>query len=99
MFSKKEILLFVVGLVLAIALTVSGTLYVFKYYLVLHDPRILLSNRAGSGPRKRSSGKSGGETAETLNYKSAIVAGNPDGRLAMRFPPRNAFAQIDPPAP
>jgi hypothetical protein len=50
MFSKKEILLFVVGLVLAIALTVSGTLYVFKYYLVLHDPSDPLVKQGGLRP-------------------------------------------------
>jgi hypothetical protein len=38
MFSKKEILVFVAGTLLATVLTVLGTFYVFKYYLLLHDP-------------------------------------------------------------
>jgi hypothetical protein len=50
MFSKREILVFVAGSFLAIVLTVLGTLYVFKYYLVLHDPSDPLVKQGGLKP-------------------------------------------------
>ena len=55
MFSKKEILVFVAGTLLATVLTVLGTFYVFKYYLLLHDPNDPLVKQAASSRRKRSS--------------------------------------------
>ena len=47
MFSKREILVFAVGIVLATVLTLLATLYAFKYYFVLRDPRDPLIKQGG----------------------------------------------------
>jgi hypothetical protein len=39
MFSMREILVFVAGMVLATVLTVLGTFYFLKNYILLHDSR------------------------------------------------------------
>jgi hypothetical protein len=39
MFSMREILVFAVGMVLATVLTVLGTFYFLKNYVLLHDSR------------------------------------------------------------
>jgi hypothetical protein len=44
-FTKREVLIFVTGLLLVTSLCVSGTIYVLQYYLVLHDPADPLGQR------------------------------------------------------
>jgi hypothetical protein len=53
MFSNREILVFVAGSLLAAVLTVLGTLYVFQYYLVLHDPNDPLVKQGGLKPSQQ----------------------------------------------
>jgi hypothetical protein len=55
MFSMREFLVFVVGMVLATLLTVLGR-FTFSRITFCCSPAITLSNRAGSSRRKRSSG-------------------------------------------
>jgi hypothetical protein len=50
MFSKREFLVFAVGTVLATVLTVFGTFYFLKNYLVLRDPRDPLVKQGGLRP-------------------------------------------------
>jgi hypothetical protein len=50
MFSMREILVFAVGMVLATVLTVLGTFYFLKNYLVLHDPSDPLVKQGGLEP-------------------------------------------------
>jgi hypothetical protein len=50
MFSMREILVFVVGMVLATVLTVLGTFYFLKNYILLHDSRDPLVKQGGLKP-------------------------------------------------
>ena len=50
MFSKREFLVFAVGLVLATALTILGTFYFLKNYILLHDSRDPLVKQGGLKP-------------------------------------------------
>jgi len=50
MFSKREILVFVVGMVLATVVTVLETFYALKHYLVLHNPADPLVKQGGLKP-------------------------------------------------
>ena len=53
MFRKREILVFVVGMVLATVLTMFGTFYFLKNYLVLRDPRDPLVKQGGLRPSQQ----------------------------------------------
>jgi hypothetical protein len=50
MFSMREILVFIVDMVLATMLTVLGTFYFLKNYILLHDSRDPLVKRGGLKP-------------------------------------------------
>jgi hypothetical protein len=50
MFSMKEILVFTVGMVLATVLTLMGTFYFLKNYVLLHDSRDPLVKQSGLKP-------------------------------------------------
>jgi hypothetical protein len=47
MFSMREILVFAVGMVLATVLTVMGTFYFLKNYILLHDSHDPLVKQGG----------------------------------------------------
>jgi hypothetical protein len=51
-FTKREVLIFVTGLLLVTSLFVSGTIYVLQYYLVLHDPADPLVKQGGLKPEQ-----------------------------------------------
>ena len=53
MFSKREILVFIVGMVLATVVTVSGALYFLKDYILLHDSRDPLVKQGGLKPSQQ----------------------------------------------
>ena len=50
MFSMREILVFVAGMVLATVLTVLGTFYFLRNYILLHDSRDPLVKQGGLRP-------------------------------------------------
>ena len=50
MFGMREILVFAVGMLLATVLTVLGTFYFLKNYLVLRDPHDPLVKQGGLKP-------------------------------------------------
>jgi hypothetical protein len=49
-FTKREVLIFLAGLLLTIVLTVFGTFYVIKHYVLLHDPTDPLVKQGGLTP-------------------------------------------------
>jgi uncharacterized membrane protein len=50
MFSMREIVVFVAGMVLATVLTVLGTFYFLKNYILLHDSHDPLVKQGGLKP-------------------------------------------------
>jgi hypothetical protein len=50
MFRVREFLVFIVGMVLATMLTVLGTFYFLKNYILLHDSRDPLVKQGGLKP-------------------------------------------------
>jgi hypothetical protein len=50
MFSMREIMVFLVGMMLATVLTVLGTFYFLKNYILLHDSRDPLVKQGGLKP-------------------------------------------------
>jgi hypothetical protein len=51
-FTKREVLIFVTGLLLVTFVCVSGTIYVLQYYVVLHDPADPLVKQGGLKPEQ-----------------------------------------------
>jgi hypothetical protein len=51
-FTKREVLIFVTGLLLVTFVCVSGTTYVLQYYVVLHDPADPLVKQGGLKPHQ-----------------------------------------------
>jgi hypothetical protein len=52
MFSKREILVFVAGLLLATVLALWGTFYALNNYVLLHDPSDPLVKQGGLKPHQ-----------------------------------------------
>jgi hypothetical protein len=52
MFTKREVLIFVTGLLVVTSLCVFGTIYVLQYYVLLHGPADPLVKQGGLKPQQ-----------------------------------------------